>query len=385
MLNLEYYLKKIVDENNIDELIREEGLYENIENEILRKFFSLAHHEINKLLNYLNSRLKNGHYNAAESRQLLNWIKIVEDAIYVFKNSDTPIEINEDYLTVMQECKKFLVESNGSPIPPNIKKIDVLEYEPIFIISNSIEITYSEKNMRSSLKPIGEGSYAKVFKYKDEFYNINFVLKRANKDLKEKELIRFKREFEIMNELKSPYVIEVYRYDDKKNEYIMEYADKTLYHFIQKNNSTMQTSERIALVNQVLRGFEYISSKGYLHRDISLTNILIQHYDGLDIIKISDFGLVKIRESNLTSFGTEFKGSLNDGALQVIGFGKYELVHETYALTRLIFFIMTGKTNLEGLKDEKILGFVNKGINPDHHQRYQNIQELKLGFRNAFL
>jgi serine/threonine protein kinase len=188
-----------------------------------------------------------------------------------------------------------------------------------------------------------------------------------------------------MKELKSPYVIEVYCYDVEKNEYIMEYADKTLYDFIQKNNSTLNLQERLALANQVLRGFEYINSKGYLHRDISLTNILIQHYDGLDIIKISDFGLVKIRESTLTSFGTEFKGSLNDGALQVLGFDNYELVHETYALTRLIFFIMTGKTNLEGINDEKIKGFVNKGIHADHKERYQNIHELKLGFRKAFL
>lgn len=384
-MNLEYYLKKIIDENSIDELIREEGLYENIENEMLRGFFSLTHHEINRLLKYLNSRLKNGHYNASESRQLLRWIKIVEDTIYAFKNSETPIEINEDYLTVMQECKKFLVESNGSSIPSDFHRIDVLEYEPIFVISNSIEIVYSDKKMRSLLKQIGEGSYAKVFKYKDEFYNKNFVLKRANKDLNEKELIRFKREFETMNELKSPYVIEVYRYDAENNEYIMEYADKTLYDFISKNNSTMELSKRVSLVSQVLRGFEYINSKGYLHRDISLTNILIQHYDSLDIIKISDFGLVKTRESTLTSFGTEFKGSLNDGALQVLGFDKYELVHETYALTRLIFFIMTGRTNLEGIKDEKIKGFVKKGIHADHKQRYQNIQELKLVFREVFL
>lgn len=31
-----------------------------------------------------------------------------------------------------------------------------------------------------------------------------------------------------MNELKSPYVLEVHRYDEEKNEYYMEYADETL-------------------------------------------------------------------------------------------------------------------------------------------------------------
>lgn len=188
-----------------------------------------------------------------------------------------------------------------------------------------------------------------------------------------------------MNLLKSPYVIEVYRYQDENNEYIMEYADQTIYDFISKNNGTIEQSERVSLVNQVLRGFEYVHSKGYLHRDISLTNVLVQEYDGLNIIKISDFGLVKTRKSTLTSFGTELKGSLNDSALDVLGFNNYGLVHETYALTRLIFFIMTGRTNLDGIKDKRINEFVTKGVHSDINQRYQNFEELKVAFRKAFL
>lgn len=379
-MNLDYYLKTVIDNNSIEEVIREGGLYEDIEESLLAEFFSLAHHEINRLLIYLNSRLKNRHYNASESRELIKWINIVEDTIYTFRNSETKIEINKDYLNVLNECKKFLLESGGSPIPEDFLKIKIIEYAPIFTISDNIEIIYSEKNMRASLKQIGEGSYAKVFKYKDDFYNKNFVLKRANNDLTVKELIRFKKEFDIMNKLNSPYVIEVYRYDDKLNEYIMEFADKTLYDFILKNNNKLEITERIFLVKQVLSGFKYINSKGYLHRDISLTNILVQHYDGLNIIKICDFGLVKTKESTLTSFGTEFKGSLNDGALEILGFEHYDLIHETYSLTRLIFFIMTGRTNLDGIKDDNIKEFVNNGIHADSKKRYQDIEELELAF-----
>lgn len=301
-----------------------------------------------------------------------------------FKNSGTLTVISEYNYNILIECKEFLLSSGGSPIPEDFSKIDILEYEPIFTISNSIDIKYSEKGISVLLNPIGEGSYAKVFKYKDEFYNKNFVLKRANKGLDKKELIRLKKEFDTMNELKSIYIIEVYHYDDELNEYIMEYADKTLYKYISENNSKLDTYERRNLVKQVLLGFKYINSKGLLHRDISLTNILIKHYDDIDIIKICDFGLVKTRESTLTSFRTEFKGSLNDSALEVIGFKKYDLVHETYALTRFIFFIMTGKTNLEGIKDESISDFVIRGTHPDIKERYQNIQELELAFHKSF-
>ncbi len=385
MLNLEYYLKKIIEENAISEVIREEGLYEDVTDIQLKSFFCLAHHEINRLLSYLNSRLKNGHYNAVESRQLIKWIDIIENTIYVFNKTETPIEINDNYYQTLQECKKFLLDSGGSPIPQEFSKVDIIEYEPIFRTVNSIEITHSDNKERANLKLIGEGSYAKVFRYKDKFYNKNFVLKRAKKDLNEKELLRFKREFETMNSLKSPYVIEVYRFDDENNEYIMEYADKTIYDFISKNNGNLDKSERTSLVNQVLRGFEYVNSKGYLHRDISLKNILVQQYDGLNVIKISDFGLVKLRESTLTSVNTEFKGSLNDTSLEVIGFDKYDIPHEIYALTRLIFFIMTGRTTLEDIKDVKIREFVKTGVNPDIKNRYKNIDDLRLAFRDTFI
>lgn len=69
-----------------------------------------------------------------------------------------------------------------------------------------------------------------------------------------------------------------------------------------------------------------------LHRDISTKNVLIKIYDGIKVIKISDFGLVKIPWSELTKSGTEVKGYLNDPKLSIGGFKHYEMRHETYAL-----------------------------------------------------
>lgn len=64
-----------------------------------------------------------------------------------------------------------------------------------------------------------------VYKYKDTFYNRPFILKRAKKELTDKEVARFKREFDVMNDLSSPYILEVYCYNPDKNEYIMEYIE----------------------------------------------------------------------------------------------------------------------------------------------------------------
>lgn len=110
---------------------------------------------------------------------------------------------------------------------------------------------------------------------------------------------------------------------------------------------------------------------------VSGKNVLIKKYEDVLVVKISDFGLVKIKESELTSDNTEFKGSLNDPALRTEGFKNYKLQHEIYALTLLIVYIITGKTNFGNIKDEAIRAFMQKGTNPDNNKRYRSLDELK--------
>ena len=208
------------------------------------------------------------------------------------------------------------------------------------------------------------------------------MIKRAKKDLSEKELERFKREFEEMQEFSSPYIIEVFRYDEAKNEYYMEYMDYTLDSFIQKNNSSLPIATRKSIVNQILRAFQYIQSKDRLHRDISPKNILLKEYHDTLVVKIADFGLVKVPDSSLTTVNTEFKGYFNDPSLLVDGFDTYNILHETFALTRVVYYVMTGKTNTDGITNEKLKDFVTKGINADKSVRYKSAIEMMQTFRS---
>ncbi|MEG0691577.1 MAG: protein kinase [Oscillospiraceae bacterium] len=231
----------------------------------------------------------------------------------------------------------------------------------------------------AALKQIGEGSYATVLKFKDDFYNKTFALKRAKKELDEKELERFKREFEQMSKLHSPYIVEVYSYNAEKNEYTMEYMDFALEKYISKNNASMSVQQRKNIIIQLVRGYRYLHSVGIFHRDVSFKNVLLNVYDDALIVKISDFGLVKIPDSDLTSENSELKGCLNDPALKIKGFGAYELLDEIYALTLLFAYIITGKTNFAGIKEPCVRSFMEIGTNADRNKRYQNLDELQLG------
>ena len=99
------------------------------------------------------------------------------------------------------------------------------------------------------------------------------------------------------------------------------------------------------------------------------------------MVKIADFGLVKVPNSTLTTASTEFKGYFNDPSLILDGFDTYNILHETYALTRVIYFVMTGKTNSDNIPDQKLRAFVQKGLHSDKSVRFQNVTEMLQAFR----
>ena len=360
-------------------------LYKSFRNQKLREILMTLHHDLVGLFRTMNERLPTGeheaHFWAEPSRDLIKRIEMIFGLVSSLKETPLAFQIDPYYLDLLTRCRDFLSSSGGSSLPPNMAKVELYYTLPIFLPLSSITISHKQQDFTFDLKLIGSGSYANVYKYKDTFYNRPFILKRAKKELTDKEVARFKREFDVMNGLSSPYILEVYCYNPDKNEYIMEYMDYTLDGYIAAHNSTLTIIQRKGIAQQILRAFDYLHSKGHLHRDISPKNILIKEYDDTLVVKLSDFGLVKIPDSTLTTVNTEFKGYFNDPALVVEGFNTYGIVDETYALTRVIYFVMTGKTNTEKITNQNLRAFVEKGLNPDKTKRFQNIRDMISAFK----
>lgn len=361
------------------------GFYDDISNEMLSSAFAIIHSKLNKLFSFMNDKNspgRGGHYNAAQSRELMDLIK--ETKIILITLDRNPFEdayqIDPAYQEIIEKCGAFLSSSGGSPIPEEFPTIETIDYRPIFIPVSLISIPSREKVGKAQLKLIGGGSYAQVFHYKDPNYGLDFAVKRAKPELSEEELKRFEIEFEQLNILDSPYIIKAYRYDKDKNEYTMEFANQTLEEFMKFENQYLTLIKRKNLVGQVLKAFGYIHDKGLLHRDISYQNILLKHFDDRSsIIKISDFGLVKITESQLTRKGTDLKGSLNDFSdLSRVGFENYSIEHETFVLAQVVYFILTGKkSNYAKEKNLALKDFILKALSSDRTERFQSVQELQ--------
>ncbi|MDH6352341.1 MULTISPECIES: protein kinase [unclassified Brevibacillus] len=214
------------------------GLYTSVEHARLRELLATLHYDFISLFRTMNERLPtndNGaHFWAEPSRKLIKTIEITLGLYTALKNTKFAFEITGYYFELINKCRNFLSSSGGSTLPVHMQKIDLYYTIPLFNPNSIVTIDHPQTTSSFPLNLIGNGSYANVYKYRDTFYNKNFALKRAKKDLTQKELERFRREFNEMKEFSSPYILEVYQYNKAKNEYIMEYMDYTLDNFIQK-------------------------------------------------------------------------------------------------------------------------------------------------------
>lgn len=350
-------------------------LYENY-NEELAIIFSSLHDKLNSFFAYLNNQYWNKYCHADKCREILKLITYLDTILNSIETSR--IVLDNYYKELLKQIKLFVRPSGGATMPEDFTQIEIIEIKPIFFESTAIKKEIST----FSLQRIGNGSYATVYKYYDKFYDETFVVKKANDNLDEKELLRFKKEFETMKSLNSLFVTKVYTFNVDRNEYTMEFLDYTLEKYLKNFKKSMTPLDKIKLINQILRAFEFINSKGFLHRDISPNNILIKNYLDMPIVKLSDFGLVKEKESTLTSVNSEIRGSLNDwSGLQRKGYSNYDITDETFALARLVVYILEGYVdNYHKIKNQSLKDFLNRGTSPNIEERFKSLGELKVFF-----
>lgn len=372
---IDLILKHFIDFNEINFVPQKK--YEDIyvdEDVNLKNYFIYFHQNFNSLLEFMNQRGAGSHYTANESRELIYLIDKIREFYSILSNTQYAFSIDEDYLKWMDYCDGFLSQSGGSEIPLDYKRTILKNYEKIFFCKEK-STGIIPKDVKYKL--IGQGAYAKVFSFKEPISGRLFALKKLNKDIIGKEIERFTIEYKKMNEINNPYILKAYKYNQDDNSYVMEYCDYTLEKYIDMNNNKeyMTESFRKGIALQFLKGLKYLHSKELFHRDLSFRNILIKEYDdNFLVVKLSDFGLIKDINLNLTSTGSEIRGTIVDDTLT--NFKDYNIKHEIYAVGVILWFIFTGKHNLSQIDDSSIGKIVTKCVERNHSKRYDSVDEI---------
>jgi serine/threonine protein kinase len=154
---------------------------------------------------------------------------------------------------------------------------------------------------RAGKKDIGEGGAAVVRLMqsktagpgKDKLFAVKEFREREADEEEEWDYVRkIKSEYAIAKSCQHPNIVETYRLcvADKKWYHVMEYCDLgDLNDIINKDFFTRE--DRNCMFKQLLRGVDYLHSRGIAHRDIKSENLLLTKNGCL---KIADFGTAEV-------------------------------------------------------------------------------------------
>ena len=213
---------------------------------------------------------------------------------------------------------------------------------------------------------IGEGGQGWVYKANyDEPDGMWVVVKVLRPDsVHQESLVRFKREAEVLRMIgaqatPTPNVVRFYDHGitnftlDASSETfelpftVLEYVDGiTLADvFDASPDSALPVTRVRRLLRQVVRALETVHAHRVVHRDLKPSNILIMDQAGLEVVKVTDFGLVKLVDLKLTQTAAIAGATLGYAPPEQYEHGNQRVSERTdvFSLSAILFEATTGR------------------------------------------
>ncbi|XP_075121607.1 serine/threonine-protein kinase PLK4 [Leptodactylus fuscus] len=160
------------------------------------------------------------------------------------------------------------------------------------------------------LNLLGKGSFACVYRAQSINTGIEVAIKMIDKKAMQRVgmVQRVRNEVEIHCQLKHPSILELYNYFEDSNYVylILEMCHNgEMNRYLKNRKKPFSEKEARHFMEQIVKGMLYLHSHGILHRDLTLSNLLLSNDMN---IKIADFGLaaqLKLpNEKHFTMCGT---------------------------------------------------------------------------------
>ncbi|KAM5255648.1 serine/threonine-protein kinase PLK4 isoform 2-T2 [Ctenodactylus gundi] len=140
---------------------------------------------------------------------------------------------------------------------------------------------------------LGKGSFAGVYRAESIHTGLEVAIKMIDKKAMYKAgmVQRVQNEVKIHCQLKHPSILELYNYFEDNNYVylVLEMCHNgEMNRYLKNRMKPFSENEARHFMHQIITGMLYLHSHGILHRDLTLSNLLLTHNMN---IKIADFGL----------------------------------------------------------------------------------------------
>ncbi|CAD8183250.1 unnamed protein product [Paramecium octaurelia] len=194
------------------------------------------------------------------------------------------------------------------------------------------------------IKLIGQGSYGKVYKVKNQANELRALKIIAKKDFTDQ------NEIENMKKLDHPNIMAIYEIAQDDNYYyiVSQLCEGTelfdeIHRRIKKNQIFTEDEVRY-IFKQILSAIAYAHDKNIMHRDIKPENILIDPKD--QHIKIIDWGLSKDM-TDLVSIKQKI-GTIDYAAPEVLLEKGYDKKCDLWSCGVILYILLSGETPFPG-------------------------------------
>jgi len=166
-------------------------------------------------------------------------------------------------------------------------------------------------------------------------------------------LQRFEREAQATASLSSPYTIRVFDFgaaQDGRFYYVMEFLHGRDLETLVQEFGPLPADRALYLLRQVCHSLAEAHARGMVHRDIKPANICLCRAGlDFDVVKVLDFGLVKLGAVNATLAGDQMiSGTPAFMAPEVIaGGGVVDGRADIYAIGVVAYYLLTGQLVFE--------------------------------------
>src|SRR5579863_7617601 len=206
------------------------------------------------------------------------------------------------------------------------------------------------KNRYRLIDERGRGSFATVYVARDMEDNRIYAVKVMHIELtNDGELLaRFQREARILSNLSDLHIVRIVDYgDDTMAHFIaMDYIDGQSLKYYMLKQGRMDPLQVLNYTRQIAEGLDVAYKHEVVHRDIKPQNILI---NTKGIVKITDFGLARSRETITLTQSNVFMGTAYYIPPEQAESGRSaDIRSDLYSVATVLFEMLTGHPPYEG-------------------------------------
>jgi hypothetical protein len=211
---------------------------------------------------------------------------------------------------------------------------------------------------------IGEGEFGSVYRAHHALMRRPVAVKLLQTEkLNQSSAARFEREVQLTSQLTHPNTITLYDYGRTPEGifyYAMEYLDGLTLNRLVKRYGAQPEGRVISILRQVCGSLGEAHAVGLVHRDIKPANIFLTKRGGVaDVVKVLDFGLVKVRDlqggAELTMAEATLGTPLYMSPEAVEHSNEVDARSDFYSLGAVGYFLLTGEALFDCLTLGEVL------------------------------